>query len=128
MPAYNFQTRFAPLVASGEKRQTIRATGKRRHAAVGDRIQLYTGMRTKSCRKLVDPDPVCTGTFEVFMTVARGCLDVFLDGNRLDPPELDEMAQADGFDDASHMIGWFADTHGLPFVGVLITWKSAKPS
>ena len=67
MPAYTFQSRFAPLVASGEKRQTIRAIGKRRHAAVGDRIQLYTGMRTKACRKLVTPDPVCTFAAAVYI-------------------------------------------------------------
>lgn len=36
MPAYNLQARFAPLVASGEKRQTIRATGKRRSGRLLD--------------------------------------------------------------------------------------------
>jgi hypothetical protein len=56
MPAYNFQKQFAPLVQSGEKRQTIRTLGKRSHAQPGNKLQLYTGMRTKQCRKLVDPD------------------------------------------------------------------------
>lgn len=57
MVAFNFMPQFAPLVASGTKTQTIRQTAR---AKPGDRLQLYTGQRTKACRKLVDPDPVCT--------------------------------------------------------------------
>lgn len=60
MPAYNFQKQFAPLVESGQKRQTIRAIGKRRHARPGESLQLYTGQRTKACRKLISPDPVAS--------------------------------------------------------------------
>jgi len=53
--AYNFQARFADAVERGEKSQTIRAPRKDgRHAKVGDALQLYTGMRTKQCRKLRD--------------------------------------------------------------------------
>lgn len=54
MVAYNFQARFAPDVAAGRKLQTIRAEGRRAHAKAGDRVQLYTGMRTKACRKLAE--------------------------------------------------------------------------
>ena len=57
MVAFSFKAQFADLVASGKKTQTIRQTAR---AKPGDRLQLYTGMRTKKCRKLVDPDPVCT--------------------------------------------------------------------
>jgi len=32
MPTYNFKERFAPLVESGQKRQTIRKTAKRAEA------------------------------------------------------------------------------------------------
>ena len=43
MVAYNFQARFAAAVASGQKRQTIRAPRKGNgHAKPGDRLQLYT--------------------------------------------------------------------------------------
>lgn len=55
MAAYNFQKRFATLIESGDKNHTIRRIGKRRHASPGEAIQLYTGMRTKFCRKLLDP-------------------------------------------------------------------------
>ncbi|WP_150213004.1 hypothetical protein [Candidatus Tokpelaia sp.] len=58
MVVYNFKEQFADLVASGEKCQTIRRLGKRSHARAGDRLQLYTGQRTKSCRKL--GEAICT--------------------------------------------------------------------
>ena len=58
MVAYNFMKQFADDVASGRKDFTIRGQRKR-HARPGEPVQLYTGMRTKCCHKLVDPDPIC---------------------------------------------------------------------
>lgn len=116
MVAYNFQAQFAPDVESGKKRQTIRAEGKRRHAKPGETLQLYTGMRQKTCRLLrkatcsistycaIREDGVTTGT--------------------LDPTDLNEFARDDGFRDFEHMKQWFRDTHGLPFTGRLICWTS----
>lgn len=57
MTSLGFKARFAELVERREKRQSIRANGDR--FRVGGRIQLYTGMRTKVCRKLAADDPVC---------------------------------------------------------------------
>ena len=51
MPALNFKKQFAEKVETGEKRQTVRAKRKRAFV-VGDKLYLYTGMRTKYCRKL----------------------------------------------------------------------------
>lgn len=51
MPLLNFELRFAGLIESGEKRQTIRAQRKYPIKA-GDKLYLYTGVRTKNCRKL----------------------------------------------------------------------------
>ena len=48
MPALNFQKRFADLVESGEKCQTIRKCSKDgRDPKVGDTLYLYTGQRPK---------------------------------------------------------------------------------
>ena len=53
MPAYNFQKQFVLLIENGEKRQTIRACRKDgRKTKAGNILYLYTGMRTKGCRKL----------------------------------------------------------------------------
>jgi hypothetical protein len=125
MVAYNFQRRFAVAVEQGDKRQTIRAQGKRRHAAPGDKLQLYTGMRTKACRKLGDATcyDVCLITiYEDWITT-------------MDPPEvhsgadLEQWAHKDGFSSWPEMRDWFAKVHGLPFTGVLIRWeKPLRPS
>ena len=48
MPAYNFQPHFAPLILSGSKCTTIRG----REAKVGATAYLFTGMRTKACKRL----------------------------------------------------------------------------
>ena len=119
MVAYNFQKQFAPLVERGEKTQTIRALRKTRHARVGERVQLYTGMRTKACRKLVEPDPVC-------VAVERVVIDQFVvlvDGRALSKRAANDFAKADGFLDFPAMRDWFKRTHELPFEGVLIKWK-----
>ena len=44
---------FIDKVLSGEKRQTIRrASPKWENVKVGDKLTLYTGLRTKQCRNL----------------------------------------------------------------------------
>lgn len=120
MPAYNFQKQFAPAVESGQKRQTIRALGKRRHARSGEHVQLYTGMRTRACRKLLTPDPVCTGNHELVLE-GEEKLQAYVDGFYVF--DMDGFARADGFKDAQEMRDWFKHTHGLPFKGVLIQWE-----
>lgn len=59
MPAINF-TVFQDKILSGEKCQTVRATAR---ARPGDRLHLYTGMRTKACRKL--GEAVCAAVIPV---------------------------------------------------------------
>ena len=48
MPAYNFQSRFVPMILDGSKPHTIRRRRKR-PTKVGDVIKMFVGMRTKSC-------------------------------------------------------------------------------
>lgn len=131
MVAYSFQSRFADAVAELRKRQTIRALGKRRHARPGECVQLYTGMRTRSCRKLVDPDPVCTSAEPVMLESVVGkipgtlplCpLRIWVNG-RTSPEESEAIARADGFASIQEMHDWFKQAHGLPFHGVLIKWE-----
>ena len=46
-------TVFIDKILSGEKRQTIRrASQKWENVKAGDKLTLYTGLRTKQCRKL----------------------------------------------------------------------------
>ncbi|MBD2429218.1 ASCH domain-containing protein [Phormidium sp. FACHB-1136] len=126
MVAYNFKPQFAPLIASGQKCQTIRALGKRRHARAGDTLQLYTGQRTRSCRKLLDT--VCTDAISIVMhphkmgEVVTG-LSIYLGHAEcaLDAASVDALAKADGFESISEFVDFFRER--LPFEGVLIQWR-----
>lgn len=121
MVAYSFQARFADAVESGEKRQTIRARGKRRHAQPGDKLQLYTGMRTKACRKL--RDAVCHDACSIL--IERDRVTTFRPQEFLDP---EQVARLDGFSSWAEMRDWFEATHGLPFSGVMIRWLIPMPN
>lgn len=37
------------------------------------------------------------------------------------------IANSDGFDDFDQMAAWYKEEYGLPFKGVLITWKPLPP-
>jgi len=132
MPAFNFSARFADLVESGKKRQTIRAERKRPFK-VGDRAYLYTGMRTKKCRKLGEGRVV--QVLEVVIDRERLQWETpngeVADGIEVPAPSAlaDDMARQDGFRDYTDMADWFekthGKTHGLPFCGVLVRWVPA---
>lgn len=49
MPAYNFQRQFVPMILDLSKPHTIRRRRAKRPTVPGDKLSLYTGMRTKQC-------------------------------------------------------------------------------
>ncbi len=118
MVAFNFKAQFADDVASGKKRQTIRRTLR---AVPGDKLQLYTGMRTKGCRKL--RDAVCTACQEITIQDRSYYLVVRLDGDLLPTERARELARADGFESLSAFADFFAEQYGLPFHGYLTRWE-----
>ncbi|WLT07808.1 hypothetical protein RAM19_06645 [Bartonella apihabitans] len=71
MVAYSFQNQFASFVANGLKRQTTRPMRKNRHAKIGDKLQLFTGLRTKECRKLLTKEPICTAVDAIEIHLSR---------------------------------------------------------
>jgi len=109
MPAYNFKLEFAESVQIGEKAQTIRRRRKRR-TRPGDRLYLYTGMRSKRCRML--RQEVCTEVISIDIYPRR----VEVGGKPLDLDELDDLARADGFDSIEALWSFFDETYGLPLV------------
>lgn len=119
MVAINFMSRFADLVESGQKTQTIRKTNRLK---VGDTVTLYTGQRTKQCRKL--GDGVVTELAWVRLrrnTIGYFQVECWSRGLQT-WPDITDFAIADGFVDAQEMADWFRDTLGLPFDGWLIKW------
>lgn len=150
MVAYSFKRRFIVPIALGlgiayrlddvcdidakPKRQTIRAVGRRRHAKVGEFVQLYTGMRTRQCRQLgvgkcvevlgvlfkwsewqsFDTYPIA----ETDPCVYRRC------GQLAPIVDKDAFAQADGFGSFAEMEAFWNENHGREtFAGLLIKWE-----
>lgn len=134
MVAYSFAPQFVHEVETLIKRQTVRAYRKR-HAYPGETIQLYTGMRTRQCRKLVNPDPICVDvrgiTIEVATYAPRIITGIEIDGMALDEAEIEAFAIADGFGSekpgvsAQYRMGrfWLASHGEGNFAGVVIRWR-----
>lgn len=118
MPLFNFHKQFAADVESGKKRQTIRARRKDGiRPQVGQTAFLYTGTRTKACRKLGEYPIKAVRLVFISEFGALGKEGLF-DANK----SLDEFAHDDGFESWKAMVDWFKKTHGLPFEGDLIKW------
>jgi hypothetical protein len=115
-----FKPQFAPLVQSGEKQQTIRPAPKRT-PKVGDLIDCreWEGKPYRSKQRKLGIWPI---TEIKDVTIWEAGL-IFIDEMALNFNESKEVAQADGFKNPKDMIQWFSDTHGLPFVGILISWR-----
>lgn len=113
--AINFSEQFAAEVLAGRKTQTIR---RKARCKAGDTLQLYTGQRTKACRKLADA--VCEDVTYVGLTergVTLGTVDRF-------PRDIDEFARLDGFRDYAEMWKWFSDRYKTnSFCGQIIRWN-----
>lgn len=132
MVAYSFNPRFIEPIRQGMKTQTIRAHGLRRHARPGEMLQLYSGMRTAHCVKIL-PDVRCLAVETVwfkFIGKVRPLIDrVVIDNEEV--IDLDAFAVQDGFADRLEM-GEFWHIHhpavidAGEFHGVLIEW--ARPA
>lgn len=122
MSAYNFQKRFAPDVRAGRKRCTIRARRKNGYVPkVGERIKLYTGMRTKACELMRE---VCVRRVTA-LTIFDGetfIPKIIIDGVPLGRDRAWGIVRMDGFDSFLAFKHFFQQQHGLPFNGYLIEW------
>ena len=115
MPAYNFKMQFREPILSGRKRHTIRAR-RARPTKPGERIVLYTGMRTKSCQKI--GESVCTRVEHIAISPLGA---IAIDGELLDAIEVQQLAKADGFDSFLSMMQFWEGR--LPFEGEIIHWR-----
>jgi hypothetical protein len=117
MPLLGFQKQFAPMVEAGTKRQTIRVKRKDgRNPKPGDLLYLYTGLRTKACRKI--GMRWCLSVEEITVSWCGICVA----GQWLTAEECEAMALADGFKTFQKMTEWFEKTHEADFWGLLIKW------
>lgn len=130
MVAYTFKSRFIEPIERREKRQTIRAIGKKRHARSLDSIQIYTGDRFHP-RKV--GQATCTGSGPITLAFGDATRRPFVTLGEGQAPgdliigeaELDAFAVSDGFADWQALADFWAETHSpLPaeWTGILITW------
>ena len=118
---------FKDKILSGEKRQTIRAV--RKHPIKkGELLYMWWKQRSPEREKL--GEATCTAVRKI-MIYDHDYICQLSNPNEqyalVDEHEnLDNFAIADGFDNWQKLVEFFDDTHGLPFVGVLIEWDSIK--
>lgn len=134
MVAYSFKAQFEEPIATRVKCQTVRGERKR-HARPGEPIQLYVAMRTKYCRKIITPDPVCIDVrpIDIFTSTGHPKLisSIEIAGVKLNDDEIEAFAIADGFGSAlangfaRQRMGefWLKNHPWQGFVGVVIRWK-----
>lgn len=128
MVAYSFKSRFKVAIREGWKTQTIRR-GRARHARPGEMLQLFCGMRTQHCHKIID-DVRCTEVMQVKIAFdGDGAIEaIWTDDVRV--RDLDAFAVRDGFTDSDDMAVFWAAEHGplkdKEFEGVLIEWAAPR--
>jgi hypothetical protein len=129
MTALNFKAQFAPLVESGQKRQTIRRAGKHKAPKVGEELQLYTGQRTNQCRLL--GTGICTLVKRVIITPNDSSVAVQDFGEQswryLESNAISNLAKADGFAHLAVFFDFFYESNRekdvSSFHGYIIRWE-----
>lgn len=116
---------FAGKIKSGEKRQTIRsASDKWANVKAGDRLTLYTGLRTKECRKL--GEAVVESITPITLQSAAGWVEANtqLGVFRLSSIDLQNLARRDGFENTRDFFAFFNRKYdGDAFEFYVIRWK-----
>lgn len=138
MVAYSFKARFAGPIEARTKLHTLR-NQRKRHAQVGEALQLYTGMRTKACRLVARE--TCTQLIGVTLDFswAGAPVSVFEiaelipgEPRRVGPlvpiDDVAAFALADGFASFGVMARWWWATHKVRrWSGILIGWGEPYP-
>ena len=119
MAILNFHKRFAEKVEAGTKRQTIR-NFRLYPIQVGDKLYLYTGLRTKHTRKLLES--VCLRNRVIRITRRSITIQDMATIKFSDTFKLNRFAREDGFKDWAEMKAWWLKVHKLPWTGNLIEW------
>lgn len=123
MVAYSFNKQFIEPIRLGTKTHTIRALGKRRHAKAGEMLQLYPGMRTAHCMRIIQDVP-CIDSCTIWINFDDAMRIRRIETFGIPVIDLDAFARRDGFDDLNDMAAFWKFTHGRmeKFIGRLIEW------
>lgn len=114
MVSFNFQPDFVDHILSGRKKQTIRQS---KRCNVGDKMHLFTGLRTRNCKRIADV--ICVKTD--YCAIRPSGL-TFGDADQW--PNADQFARDDGFMDFQDMLKWFQIKYGSScFIGHVHKWE-----
>lgn len=100
MPSLSFQKEFATPILARAKRHTIRAVSLKPRARVirlGDTLYLFTGMRTKFCRRI--GAAVCTDIKPIELDLLSERVNISGRPSILRSDAIDGFAKSDGFED-----------------------------
>lgn len=129
MVAYSFQRQFADPILMGRKSHTVRAPRKR-HARPEEALQLYTGMRTKSCRLIARATCEAVVPIAIFFRPRASDDELHIDGQlRRAPSDLHAFAYSDGFDNWWDLRDFWRKHHAelAHFEGFIIKWRDMVP-
>ncbi len=120
---------FAEAIVAGRIKHTIRAARKYPDKP-GDTLYLYTGLRTKEAKLLMEVVCVKVEQVNIWPIIrALGSLKtmgITIDGAELDDSECEHFARRDGFRDLKEMMKfWTTPKNRLPFSGHIIYWRKA---
>lgn len=122
MHLINFKAQFADDISKGIKQMTIRLPRKR-DIYVGDKLKLYTGLRTKKAKLIAEVK--CSKIENIYI---GGTYIEVRNGNEttgyyeIGSREADTFAQRDGFKTSTALKRFFEDIHEIPFKGIIIHW------
>lgn len=136
MVAYSFHRRFVDMIRARDKTHTLR-NPRRRHARVGEALQLYTGMRSKSCELIARA--TCDRFQGIYLKFSEYQAFHFHDVMETDAgvwrrvgelraiSDPDAFARSDGFNDIDDMGRWWFEVHCVTsWSGLLIGWAPAS--
>lgn len=123
MVAFNFHPDFIDDIIFGRKRSTIR---QKRRCNVGDSMQLYTGQRTKHCKKLMETKCIGVANILIGYQEEQGVVPWALKSYEGTPIVVKRFVHQEGFINEKEMMQFFDDMYGLPFEGWLYTWDFQK--
>lgn len=123
MPALNFKKIFVPKILDRTKQSTIRKPGRIKE---GNKLYLYTGMRTKQCSRI--GNAVCSCVTPVIIAESEASILIGNKWHTFAGNALAHLITNDGFASYEEMRDFFKKQYGLPFNGELIEWRDLEPA
>lgn len=125
MPSLNFKGQFVDKIIQGAKTQTIRKY-RRFPIKKGDKLYLFTGLRTKWVKKLGEAN--CSEVYDI--KILSDCSVLIKRENDEDFKKInadEAWVAADGFSSVEQFFRFWSLTDTLPFTGQLIFWENFIP-